>query len=200
LHGDAATVRHYQLADQPQPEAHAAALRGRGMLVALEDAKPIGGADPCALIADGDGDASGRFAHDEADRAALAELQRVREKVRDDLLDGDRIPPALNGLRGPDDRDALGAGERREHALHGRADRCADIYEFGSNEGTARALELGHVLEQRLEPLNLGANDAQRRRDHVAGKLGCVGFRDPDVEQRRRNGRAQLVAEQINRI
>jgi len=72
-------VCHDQLADDPQPETHAAALCGGRVLVALEDAQSIRRADARTLIAHRDGHARGRLAHDQPHPAAVAELQRVRE-------------------------------------------------------------------------------------------------------------------------
>ena len=113
LHRHAAAVREGQLAHQPQAEAVAAALLGGRVLVALEDALPIGGGIPTP-------DRGPRCCpapaprHDQADRTSLTELQRVGEQVADDLFDGGLVPPAVHGLRGYDDRHTLRAGERRQ--------------------------------------------------------------------------------------
>ena len=71
-----------------------------------------------------------------------------------------------------DDRDALGAGKRREQTFDGRADRCADIYEPRPQHRPPGALQLGHRFNQVLQPLDLGANDAQ------AGVIGSTDKRE----------------------
>ena len=174
LHRDAAAVRHRQLAHQPEAQAHAAALRRRRVLVALEDAQPVRGADPGALIADRDGDAArAPRARSSRTGAPLAELQRVGEQVGHDLLDRGRIPPTLHGVR----RARRSSRSRCRRTWSGRACTVArTVAPISMNRGrrTGRPDRCSsvNVVDQRLQPLHLGANDAQRRRDRVARQSG----------------------------
>ncbi len=200
-HGHAAFVSQGQLAHQPQAQTHAAALRRRGVLVTLEDAFAIGRGDSDPMVADRDPDPRARRPlHDQADRASLTELQRVGQQVGDDLFDGRRVPPPIHAVWRYDDRHPLRAGERRQQALGRRADRRADFHESRPQGGSAGPLQLGHGVDQRLQPLNLRPDHAQRGHHDITGQTRNAALRNPDVEQGRRDRRAQLVAYQLHGI
>ncbi|HEY7376130.1 MAG TPA: hypothetical protein VIF57_28470 [Polyangia bacterium] len=193
-------MRDGQLADQPQPEPHAAAaFRGR-VLMAPEQAQALGRSDPISLIADRDRRARSRRAHRQANRPTLPELQRVGEEIGHDLFDGGRIPPTVEGLGRGNDGDGLGAREGREQPLRGGADRGANVDESRLEQGAPRALQLGHGVNQGLEALHLGADDAESRRYAVDGQPTGVALGDADVEQRGRHRCAQLVPDQLDRF
>src|SRR5262249_10817500 len=99
LDADASAVRGHDLPRDPEAEPETA-VRGLGhaALEALEDPLPVALGDAVPLVAHLDPPAVGRTAYRDRNRLAAAELDRVRQQVRDDLVDGRRIPPADDGL------------------------------------------------------------------------------------------------------
>jgi len=170
------------------------------VLVALEDAEPVRRRDADALIADGDRRARRDGPHREPDGAPLPELEGVREQVRDDLLDRRRIPPAVDPVGRAGDRHALRPGEGMEQPLHRRPHGGADVDVARLQRRSARALQLGHRVDQGFEALNLGSHDGEGGRYGVGGEAPGVALCDADVEKRSRHRRAQLVANQLHGV
>jgi hypothetical protein len=92
-------VRGHDLAGDVEPEADAPEVGGGDRArEPVEDALPLSGIDSDAVIGDHQ---PGRLAfapHGDLDRATPSELERVRQKVRDDLLDAQAVPAPTHRL------------------------------------------------------------------------------------------------------